>query len=852
MTVERDEAGNTWATAPGDSDRFVIVGGHLDSVPNGGWLDGTLNVVGGLEVLRALAPEQRDYTLKLVDWADEEGARFGRSLLGSSACAGTLDPDAVRGLTDRDGTALPDALAAHGVELDRMKESGQRLDGAIAYLELHIEQGPVLEQLDLPLGAVLGTFGVQRHLVRFTGAHAHAGASPMHLRRDAFLAAARSSLAWRDDAAARDDVRATTGIVRVSPGIVTAFNGTCEVSLDQRALDPDVLADMLQTAKRSSRADRRGGGLRRRVGAGLGDRADPVRPGADRPGGRRGAGGEREQPPAAERAAARRRGDGARDAHRDALRQEPGRRQPHEGGGHAGRGPRAVGPRAVRAHAAHARVGRGADRMSIIDESHLSNKDLAPTGPERRTWGTYNLAALWVGLSIVITTYTLAAGLIAAGMSWWQGLLTVALGNLIVLVPILLNSHPGTKYGIPFPVLVRSSFGIRGANVAAMARALVACGWFGIQTWIGALALDTLMTTLTSGWADISGHKAIAFAFFWALQVAIILRGIEGIKFLESYAAPILIGGSVGLLIWGFGAAGNVFSASSQLIGGDEDFWTLFGPGLAANVGYWITLSMNIPDFTRYAKDQRSQIVGQSIAMPLTMTGFSFIGIAVTCATVIEFGEAIWDPVTLVARLLDDLPILLIVAMIVIVIAQISTNMAANVVSPSNDFSNLSPRQISFRTGGLITAVIGIISFPWKLYEDVGAYIFTWLVGYGSLLAVVPRGDGVRLLAAAAHEARRRGALSLRPGRTLLVLQRVQLARARRGRGGRDPRAAGLPERGDDRGRRGRRSRLLGPALPLRRVRRVRALRGHVRRAEPAAEPRARHGDGGLIAWTSA
>jgi hydantoinase/carbamoylase family amidase len=249
VTVDRDEAGNTWAIAPGESERFVIVGGHLDSVPNGGWLDGTLNVVGGLEVLRALAPEPRELTLALVDWADEEGARFGRSLLGSSACAGTLDPDAVRGLTDRDGTALPDALAAHGVELDRMKESGKRLEGALAYLELHIEQGPVLEQLDLPLGAVLGTFGVQRHLVRFAGAHAHAGASPMHLRRDAFLAAARSSLAWRDDAAARDDVRATTGIVRVSPGIVTAFNGTCEVSLDQRALDADVLADMLETAK---------------------------------------------------------------------------------------------------------------------------------------------------------------------------------------------------------------------------------------------------------------------------------------------------------------------------------------------------------------------------------------------------------------------------------------------------------------------------------------------------------------------------------------------------------------------------------------------------------------------------
>ena len=252
VTVERDAAGNTWATAPGADERFVIVGGHLDSVPNGGWLDGALNVVAGLEVLRALAPEERPFTLKLVDWADEEGARFGRSLLGSSAAAGTLDPEAVRGLTDRDGTALPDALAAHDVDLDTMRDAGAALEGALAYLELHIEQGPVLEQLDKPLGAVLGTFGVQRHKVVFTGAHAHAGASPMHLRKDAFLAAARSALAWRDDAAARDDVRATTGVVTVTPGIVTAFNGTCEVSLDQRSLDADVLADMLARAKEAS------------------------------------------------------------------------------------------------------------------------------------------------------------------------------------------------------------------------------------------------------------------------------------------------------------------------------------------------------------------------------------------------------------------------------------------------------------------------------------------------------------------------------------------------------------------------------------------------------------------------
>jgi allantoate deiminase len=249
VRVDTDQAGNTWATLDGDAEGFVIVGSHLDSVPDGGWLDGALGVVAGLEVLRALAAEPKRSTVKLVDWADEEGARFGRSLLGSSACAGSLDPEAVRGLTDRDGVELPAALAAFGVDLDRAGESRERLRGALAYLELHIEQGPVLERLGLPLGVVLGTFGVERHRVRFTGAHAHAGASPMDARRDAFLAAARSALAFRDDAARRDDVRATTGTVRVSPGIATAFNGACDLILDQRALDAGELADMLATAR---------------------------------------------------------------------------------------------------------------------------------------------------------------------------------------------------------------------------------------------------------------------------------------------------------------------------------------------------------------------------------------------------------------------------------------------------------------------------------------------------------------------------------------------------------------------------------------------------------------------------
>jgi allantoate deiminase len=249
VTVDTDPAGNTWATLPGESERSVIVGSHLDSVPDGGWLDGALGVIAGLEILRELAREPRPLTLELVDWADEEGARFGRSLLGSSACAGTLDPEAVRGLTDRDGVKLPDALSAYGVDLDRAGESRDRLRGAVAYLELHIEQGPVLERLGLPVGVVSGTFGVQRHRLRFTGAHAHAGASPMDARRDAFLAAARSALAFRDDAARRADARATTGAVHVTPGIATAFNGACKITLDQRALDSGVLADMLDCAR---------------------------------------------------------------------------------------------------------------------------------------------------------------------------------------------------------------------------------------------------------------------------------------------------------------------------------------------------------------------------------------------------------------------------------------------------------------------------------------------------------------------------------------------------------------------------------------------------------------------------
>ena len=374
-----------------------------------------------------------------------------------------------------------------------------------------------------------------------------------------------------------------------------------------------------------------------------------------------------------------------------------------------------------------------------LSGSPLWNPDLAPTPLSRRTWSTYNIAALWIGMSVVITTYTLASGMMTQGMTWWQAMVTILLGNTIVLVPMILNAHAGTKYGISFPVLCRAAFGVKGANVPALLRAVVACGWFGIQTWIAALALNTLFSAAWPGWTEVPGGIAIAFALFWLLQVAIIARGIEGIKTLGSYAAPVLITGSTVLLFWGIrhgGGLGHILAESSRLQGTNtKEFWAIFPPALTASVGYWATLSLNIPDFTRYARSQRSQALGQALGLPTTMTAFAFIGVAVTSATIVIFGKAEWDPVVLVTKIGGTAVI--IFAALVVLAAQLHTNMAANVVSPSNDFSNLNPRKISYVTGGLITAVVGILMMPWKLYSDAGAYIFTWLVGYSSLMGAI-------------------------------------------------------------------------------------------------------------------
>lgn len=372
-----------------------------------------------------------------------------------------------------------------------------------------------------------------------------------------------------------------------------------------------------------------------------------------------------------------------------------------------------------------------------IRSSELYNKDLAPVPTARRTWGTYNYAALWISMSVNIPTYMLASAMIAGGMDWKQALFTVFLGNVLVLIPMLLNAHAGAKYGIPFPVFARASFGVLGANVPAILRALVACGWFGIQTWIGGEAINAMIIALAPSWAHVSYGPALCFAFFWLLNVAVILRGIETIRFLQGVSAPFLLLIGLALLLWARNKAGGfgpMLSNPSKFHSFSE-FFRFFIPSLTGVVGFWATVSLNIPDFTRYARSQRDQIVGQALGLPATMTFYSFIGIAVTSATTIIFGEALWDPVKVLARL--GHPWAVVLAMIALLVATLNVNVAANVVSPSNDFSNLSPRRISFRTGGLITCAMGIAMQPWKLMANYGSYIFGWLVGYSGFLGPI-------------------------------------------------------------------------------------------------------------------
>ncbi len=375
--------------------------------------------------------------------------------------------------------------------------------------------------------------------------------------------------------------------------------------------------------------------------------------------------------------------------------------------------------------------------------SSLINEDLAPVPSSKRTWGTWNYAALWISMSLCIPTYMLASSLIGGGMNWWQAILTIFIGNTIVLIPMILNGHAGARYGIPFPVFARASFGTKGANIPAMLRAIVACGWFGIQTWIGGESLYNLIRAWNPSLAEIDSTSLfpqvlpmICFLAFWLLNMFIVYLGVESIRKLLVFKAFFLPVAALALLAWAIVAAkglGPILEQPSKLSG--AAFWNYFFPALTGMVGFWATLSLNIPDFTRYAKSQKAQIRGQAIGLPPSMTLFAFIGVVVTSATAIIYGQTEWDIVKLAGKFENKMMVSF--AMIGIIISTLATNIAANIVSPANDFSNLSPKRINFRTGGYITGIIGVLIFPWKLIATPGGYIFTWLNGYSALLGPI-------------------------------------------------------------------------------------------------------------------
>jgi NCS1 family nucleobase:cation symporter-1 len=406
---------------------------------------------------------------------------------------------------------------------------------------------------------------------------------------------------------------------------------------------------------------------------------------------------------------------------------------------------------------ADGRVELDAEGERAIASSPLYNHDLAPTKIGERTWSTYNFAALWISMAHCIPTYMLASGLIGAGMSWMQALFTILLGNLIVLVPILANSHAGTRYGIPFPVFARAAYGTYGSNLPALMRAIVACGWFGIQCWIGGEALHTFLKALWPAWDTLLGDQIkvtagggglfslagatpteyLSFLIFWALNILIVFKGMDLLRKVENWAAPYVLVMTALLVVWAVKRA-HGFGAIMSQPGKFPDFasfFPVFVPSLTAMIGFWATLSLNMPDFTRFGRSQREQMVGQVVALPTTMTVFAAMGVLITSASALIYGKAIWDPVELVGRFQQ--PWLVAISMFTVVVATISVNIAANVVSPANDFANAFPKHIDFRRGGLLTGAIGIAMQPWRLLADPSGYIFKWLLGYSGGLGAI-------------------------------------------------------------------------------------------------------------------
>ncbi|MET9873707.1 NCS1 family nucleobase:cation symporter-1 [Actinacidiphila glaucinigra] len=380
---------------------------------------------------------------------------------------------------------------------------------------------------------------------------------------------------------------------------------------------------------------------------------------------------------------------------------------------------------------------------AAVPHGPYANQDLLPIPIAKRHWTTYNFTALWIGMAHNIPSWTLASGLVALGMDWKQAVFTIALANVIVLVPMLLTGHAGPKYGIPFPVLARSSFGVRGANLPALLRAAVACAWFGIQTWIGGQGIFVLLGKIWGGWAG-AAHVAgypwtlwVCFLAFWALELAIIYRGMETLRRFENWAAPFVLVGAVVLLVWitdKAGGLGHLLDQPSEL-GWGGDFWKVFFPALMGMIGFWSTLSLNIPDFTRFGAGQRAQVWGQTLGLPTTMTLFAVLSVLVTSGSQAVYGEAIWDPVELAGK--TDNVLGLLYALVTVLVATLSVNIAANVVSPAYDLSNLAPRHVDFRTGALITGLVGVLIFPWKLTSTPELYIFTWLGVVGGVLGTV-------------------------------------------------------------------------------------------------------------------
>jgi NCS1 family nucleobase:cation symporter-1 len=387
--------------------------------------------------------------------------------------------------------------------------------------------------------------------------------------------------------------------------------------------------------------------------------------------------------------------------------------------------------------------------LDKVEHSPLYNHDLAPVPISRRNWTTYNYAALWISMAHCIPTYMLSSGLIGAGMNWWQALITILLGNTIVLAPILLNSHPGTKYGIPFPVFARAAYGTYGSNLPALMRAIVACGWFGIQAWIGGQALHTFFAAVFPHWHlalgnPIGGHTPtewISFLAFWGINILIIYRGMDLLRHVENWAAPFVLVMTACLVAWAIWRAhglGYLLTEKSKFTTWSQ-FHAVFIPSLTAMIGFWATLSLNMPDFTRFGRSQREQVIGQTVALPTTMTVFAAMGVIITSAAVVIYPNLpmadIWDPVKLVGQFKQ--PLVIAISMFTVVVATLAVNIAANVVSPANDFANAFPKWISFRTGGLITGILGILMQPWKLLADPSGYIFAWLLGYSGGLGSI-------------------------------------------------------------------------------------------------------------------